>query len=57
MRTSYKFMFDIKEKKLKDYIYKRITKICFNKQGDKMAKRRKKAAKKKTKKKAKKRRR
>ena len=35
MRTSYKFMFDIKEKKLKDYIYKRITKICFNKQGDK----------------------
>ena len=30
-----KFMFDIKEKKLKDYIYKRITKICFNKQGDK----------------------
>ena len=28
-------MFDIKEKKLKDYVYKRITKICFNKQGDK----------------------
>jgi hypothetical protein len=28
-------MFDIKEKKLKDYIYKRITKICLNKQGDK----------------------
>ena len=50
-------MFDIKEKKLKDYVYKRITKICLNKQGDKMAKRRKKAAKKKTKKKAKKRRR
>ena len=45
-------MFDIKEKKLKDYVYKRITKICFNKQGDKMAKRKK--AKKKTKKKAKK---
>ena len=47
-------MFDIKEKKLKDCKYKRITKICLNKQGDKMAKRRKKAAKKKTKKKAKK---
>ena len=45
-------MFDIKEKKLKDYVYKRITKICLNKQGDKMAKRKK--AKKKTKKKAKK---
>ena len=45
-------MFDIKEKKLKDYNYKRITKICLNKQGDKMAKRKK--AKKKTKKKAKK---
>jgi len=28
-------MFDIKEKKLKDYVYKRIIKICFNKQGDK----------------------
>ena len=47
-------MFDIKEKKLKAYEYKRIIKICLNKQGDKMAKRRKKAAKKKTKKKAKK---
>ena len=45
-------MFDIKEKKLKDCNYKRITKICLNKQGDKMAKRKK--AKKKTKKKAKK---
>ena len=45
-------MFDLKEKKLKDYAYKRITKICLNKQGDKMAKRKK--AKKKTKKKAKK---
>ena len=31
----HKFMFDIKEKKLKDYVYKRIIKICFNKQGDK----------------------
>ena len=50
-------MFDIKEKKLKDQVYKRIIKICFNNKGDKMAKRRKKAAKKKTKKKAKKRRR
>ena len=30
-----KFMFDKKEKKLKDYVYKRIIKICFNKQGDK----------------------
>ena len=48
----HKFMFDIKEKKLKDYVYKRIIKICLNKQGDKMAKRKK--AKKKTKKKAKK---
>ena len=47
-----KFMFDIKEKKLKDYVYKRIIKICLNKKGDKMAKRKK--AKKKTKKKAKK---
>ena len=45
-------MFDLKGKKLKDYIYKRIIKICFNKQGEKMAKRKK--AKKKTKKKAKK---
>ena len=27
-------MFDIKEKKLKDYVYKRIIKICLNKQGD-----------------------
>ena len=48
-------MFDIKEKKLKDWVYKRIIKICFNNKGDKMAKRKK--AKKKTKKKAKKRRR
>ena len=45
-------MFDIKEKKHKDCKYKRIIKICLNKQGDKMAKRKK--AKKKTKKKAKK---
>ena len=45
-------MFDLKEKKLKDQKYKRIIKICFKKQGDKMAKRKK--AKKKTKKKAKK---
>ena len=28
-------MFDKKEKKHKDYKYKRITKICLNKQGDK----------------------
>ena len=34
-KFNYKFMFDIKEKKLKDCIYKRITKICLNKQGDK----------------------
>jgi len=45
-------MFDIKEKKLKDYNYKRITKICLTNREIKMAKRKK--AKKKTKKKAKK---
>ena len=28
-------MFDIKEKKLKDCLYKRIIKICFNNKGDK----------------------
>ena len=28
-------MFDKKEKKLKDYIYKRIIKICFTNKGDK----------------------
>jgi len=28
-------MFDIKENKLKDWVYKRITKIRFNNKGDK----------------------